>query len=140
MKGIWKQWGEVRKVRKMSRGGRLSAILRAFLGGEIILGVLEMPGAPPPPKWAANHQTTRPETGKKCQKPMKTKHAPLIPTMASRIFLDGKCREYGRNRGTYARLGKPLGESQVSYPCLGFPGDKQNLEVLEMPGALQKQK
>ena len=54
-----------------------------------ILGVLEMPGAPQPPKWAANHQTTRPETGKKCQKPMKTKHAPLIPTMASRIFLDG---------------------------------------------------
>ena len=57
----------------------------AFPRGEIILGVLEMPGTPQKPKWAANHQIS-PETGKNCQKQMKPKHFPLIPTMANVIF------------------------------------------------------
>ena len=41
---------------------RLSAILWG-LRGEIILGVLEMPGTPKKRKWTANHQIS-PETGK----------------------------------------------------------------------------
>ena len=42
---------------------RLSAILRIFPRGEIILGVLEMSGTPQKRKWSANHQSN-PETGK----------------------------------------------------------------------------
>ena len=57
-----------------------------------------MPGTPKKPKWAANHQTS-PETGKNCQKPMKTKHFPLIPAMANDSFLEG-------NEGNMKEIGE----------------------------------
>ena len=72
---------------------------------------------------------------------MKPKHFPLIPIMANGIFLEGnKWKEYGRNRGVYAKLGKPLEESQVVFFFRVFPRGEIILEVLEMPGTPEKQK
>ena len=62
--------------------------MRAFPRGEIILGVLKMPGTPQTPKWAADHQIS-PETCKNCQKQMKPTHFPPIPIMANGSFLEG---------------------------------------------------
>ena len=64
--------------------------------------------SPQKPKWAANHKIS-PETCKNCPKT--------------------------RKRGAYAKLGKPLGESQV-----GCHFGKTIIGVSEMPGTPQKQK
>ena len=72
-----------------------------------------------------NHQTS-PETGKNYQEPMKSKHVPF-PTHShygQREFFGLQWREYGRNRGTYARLGKLPGEGKVECHFVGFPGVK----------------
>ena len=67
----------------------MSAILWAFPGGEIIQGVLEMPGTPRKPKWAASRRAG-PQTRRIVKKQMKPKHVPLIPTMANdSFFLEG---------------------------------------------------
>ena len=95
----------------------------AFPRGEIILGVLEMPGTPKKRKWTANHQIS-PEIGKNCQKKMKPTHFLPIPTMASGSFVEGNegnMEEIGRNRGADAKLGKLVGESQVECHFAGFP-------------------
>ena len=63
-----------------SEKARLSAIVWAFPRGEIILGVLEMPGTPQKRKWTANHQIS-PETGKNKEK--------TNPTTANGSFLEG---------------------------------------------------
>ena len=93
-----------------------------FPRGEVILGVLEMSGAPQKQKWAANHQTS-PDTGKNCQKPI-SKHFPLIPTMANDSFLEGNEGNMEEIGGTYTRLRKSQGESQVERYFAGFPGGK----------------
>ena len=55
-------------------------------------------------------------------------------------FFGRKWREYGRNRGADAKLGKPLEESQVVFFLRAFPRGEIILEVLEMPGTPEKQK
>ena len=54
--------GCTQRWENLQERARLSAILWAPRG-EIILGVLEMPGTPKKRKWTANHQIS-PETGK----------------------------------------------------------------------------
>ena len=88
----------------------------AFPRGEIILGILEMPGTPQKPKWVANHQTS-PEIGKAYQET-------LIPTMANDSFLEGNEGNMEEIGGTYTRLRKSQGESQVERYFAGFPGEK----------------
>ena len=92
----------------------------AFPRGEIILGVLEMPGTPQKRKWTANHQIS-PEIGKNCKKPNETYTFPTHSHYGQREFFGRKWREYGRNRGAYAKLGKLVGESQVGCHFVGFP-------------------
>ena len=55
---------------------------------ESILRVLEMPGTPQKPKWAANHQIS-PGTGKNCQKKMKPTHFHSIPVWLTGCFFEG---------------------------------------------------
>ena len=105
----------------------------AFPRGEIILGVLEMPGTPQKRKWTANHQISL-EISKNCQKTNPTAH------YGQREFFGRKWREYGRNRGADAKLGKLLGESQVECHFAGFPQGRNYSRVLEMPGTPQKRK
>ena len=62
--------GRTQSWENLQERARLSAILWAPRG-EIILGVLEMPGTPQKRKWTANHQIS-PETGKNCQKTNET--------------------------------------------------------------------
>jgi len=45
--------GSTQSWENLSKRARLGTILWAFPRGEIILGVLEMPGTPQKPKWAA---------------------------------------------------------------------------------------
>ena len=73
---------------------------------------------------------------------MNPTHFLPIPTMANGSFLEGNegnMQEIGRNRGVYAKLGKPLEESQIVF-FSGFPRGEIILEVLEMPGTPEKQK
>ena len=78
--------GRTQSWENLQERARLSAILWAPRG-EIILGVLEMPGTPQKRKWTANHQIS-PETGKNCQKTNETQT--LIPIMANRTFFGRK--------------------------------------------------
>ena len=48
--------GRTQSWENLSERARLSAILWVFPRREIFLGVLEMPGTPQKPKWAAIHQ------------------------------------------------------------------------------------
>ena len=95
----------------------------AFPRGEIILGVLEMPGTPQKRKWTANHQIS-PEIGKNCQKTNEPHTFPTHSHYGQREFFGRKWREYGRNRGADAKLGKPLEESQVVFFSGLSPGEK----------------
>ena len=78
-----------------------------------------MPGTPQKRKWTANHQIS-PEIGKNCQKTNETHTFPTHSHYGQREFFGRKWREYGRNRGADAKLGKPLEESQVVF-FSGFP-------------------
>ena len=54
---------------------------------------------------------------------MNPTHFLPIPTMANGSFLEGNegnMQEIGRNRGVYAKLGKPLEESQIVF-FFGLP-------------------
>ena len=93
----------------------------AFPRGEIILGVLGMPGTPQKRKWTANHQIS-PEIGKNCQKTNETHTFPTHSHYGQREFFGRKYKEYGRNRGAYAKLGKLAGESQVECHFVGSQG------------------
>ena len=66
--------GRTQSWENLQERARLSAILWAPRG-EIILGVLEMPGTPKKRKWTANHQIS-PEIGKNCQKTNETQTFP----------------------------------------------------------------
>ena len=98
-----------------------------------------MPGTPQKRKRTANHQIS-PEIGKNCQKTNETHTFPTHSHYGQREFFGRKWREYGRNRGADAKLGKPLEESQVVFFFRAFPRGEIILEVLEMPGTPEKQK
>ena len=83
-----------------------------------------MPGTPQKRKRTANHQIS-PEIGKNCQKTNETHTFPTHSHYGQREFFGRKWREYGRNRGPDAKLGKPLEESQVVFFFSGLsPGEK----------------
>ena len=111
--------GRTQSWENLQERARLSAILWAPRG-EIILGVLEMPGTPQKRKWAANHQIS-PEIGQNCQKTNETQTFPTHSHYGQRDFFGRKWTEYGRNRGAYAKLGKLVGESQIECHFVGFP-------------------
>ena len=71
---------------------------------------------------------------------MKPHTFPTHSHYGQREFFGRKWREYGRNRGADAKLGKPLEESQVVFFLRAFPRGEIILEVLEMPGTPEKQK
>ena len=99
-----------------------------------------MPGTPQKRKRTANHQIS-PEIGKNCQTTNETHTFPTHSHYGQREFFGRKWREYGRNRGADAKLGKPLEESQVvCFFFRAFPRGEIILEVLEMPGTPEKQK
>ena len=67
--------GRTQGWENLQEKAKLSPILRAVPRGEIILGVLDMPGTPQKPMWAANRQIS-PETCKNCQKTDETQTLP----------------------------------------------------------------
>ena len=134
----WKWMGNVGKIPRKRPGW--VPLCGLSPGGEIILGVLEMPGTPQKRKRTANHPIS-PEIGKNCQKKQMKPHTfPTHSHYGQREFFGRKWREYGRNRGADAKLGKPLEESQVGFFFRAFPRGEIILEVLEMPGTPEKQK
>ena len=63
-----------------------------------------------------------PEIGKNCQKTNETHTFPTHSHYGQPEFFGRKWKEYGRNRGTYAKLGKLAGESQVECHFVGSQG------------------
>ena len=123
--------------------------------GEIILGVLEMPGTPQKPKWAANHQIS-PETGKNCQKNKwnsNISHSfPLWPTGAFWNEMNGIWKKWGgvrkvgktsrREPGWVPFCGLSPGEKLFYWRCLAPLQSKsgQLLQPQNEPRNLQKNK
>ena len=110
----------------------------AFPRGEIILGVLEMPGTPQKRKRTANHQISL-EIGKNCQKKQMKPHTfPTHSHYGQREFFGRKWREYGRSRGAEATSRRE--PNFFLFFFRAFPRGEIILEVLEMPGTPEKQK
>ena len=109
---------------------------------ESILRVLEMPGTPQKPKWAANHQIS-PGTGKNCQKKMKPTHFHSIPVWLTGCFskeMKGIWEKFVGIR----KVGKTSRSEPGWVSFCGFSwGEKLFiiiLGVLEVPSTPQKPK
>ena len=71
---------------------------------------------------------------------MKPHTFPTHSHYGQREFFGRKWREYGRNRGADAKLGKPSRRAPSCFFLRAFPRGEVILEVLEMPGTPEKQK
>ena len=118
---------------------KLSPILRAVPRGEIILGVLDMPGTPQKPMWAANRQIS-PETCKNCQK--ETNETQTLPThshyVRRKFFLEGdegNMEEIGGRTQGWENLQE---RAKLSPILRAVPRGEIILGVLDMPGTPQK--
>ena len=77
MKGIWEKEGKHERLWKtLQERARLNTILWDFPGGEIILGVLEMPCTSQNSKWAAARTIQLAHKLETNEKPIKTERFP----------------------------------------------------------------
>ena len=136
MKGIWKKKKDIWQVMKITTGkGQVEYYFVGFpKRRNYSRGSGDILHFPKIKVGSCQNHPTRPETGNK----WKTYQNRPLP---KNEFFGGKWREYGRNNGTYDRLGKSLQErARLNTILCDFPRGEIILGVLEIPCTPQKSK